>query len=92
VRKLRDELLDRVLRIQPDLNRIRADEGPTEDPARQPADVVPFERLENADRDLGAGGDLTKRDAAALARGAKPAAIFAGAFCSHRAGGGVALC
>ena len=69
-----EEFADGLVGIEPDLDRIRADEGAAEDAAGQLGDVVALERFEGPDRDLGTGGNLPQRDAAPLARLAQPPA------------------
>src|SRR5207245_2854757 len=84
VRELRDELLDRRLGIEPDLDRVRADEGSAEDASGQTRDVVALERFERGDGNLRGVRDLAEGDAAALAGLAKRAAETAGhPICSH---------
>ena len=52
-REARDELRNHLLRVEPDFERIRTYEGSAEDPARKPGDLVPFERFEKPDGNLG---------------------------------------
>src|SRR6185295_14963177 len=68
VLKAIEELADRLLGIEPDLEGVRAHERTAEDAARQLRNVVALERLERAGGNLRAGGDLPQRDAAPLAR------------------------
>ena len=71
VRKLRDELLNGRVRIEPHLHGVRADERAAEDAAGQPRHIVALERLEDRDRNLGRVRDRPKRDTTPLAGFAK---------------------
>src|SRR4029079_3348622 len=79
-----DELLDRCIGIEPDFDRVRADERAAEDAARQARDVVAVERFERANRYLGGVRNLAQRHALSLARFAELGAKTAGRpICSH---------
>ena len=70
--------------IEADLERVGPDEGAAEDSAREPRDIVALESLERRDGDFRRVGEMTKRDAALLARRLEHAAEIAGtAFCSR---------
>ena len=68
VRELRHEVADRLFGIDADLHCVGADERARENAAGQPGNVVAFERLQLAHRNLGRVRDLAQGDASLLAR------------------------
>ena len=67
VRKVREELADGAIRIEPDRLRIRADERPAEQPAWPPGDIVPLQRHEQRQLDFGPVSDRVEIDALCFA-------------------------
>ncbi len=86
-RELRDELLNRGIRVEADLDGVGPHEGAAENAAGQARQLIPLESLERAYRNFRRVRNLAQRDAAALTGLAELAAEAAGdAFCSHEIG------